>query len=255
MLKKKSRQPALTTIVEEDEKKEEKKELKEATLPKTATPPPTAASSPSSCWPKFLTISDTPIPTHFGGGSSQPIRAADFYDRPPPQPQQRPQQQQPNQPKQPVFRPGYTRSHRVDAIRARPVPTGQLPMMRSGGADSPPMVLHVVPVAVAAAAGSVVVARLEPMEVAIESTIIKAEKPKMKTPEIKVLKNVAPAEDDQVVEVNSTSPRDLEAGERRPLLGEGVSDDEGNFTKDILVALIMAFFTLVILMIIWVLAV
>ncbi|KAH9405624.1 hypothetical protein TYRP_001480 [Tyrophagus putrescentiae] len=170
-------------------------------------PLPTAASSPSSCWPKFLTISDTPIPTHFAGGSSQPIRAADFYDRPPPQQQQQQQPKQPNQPKQPVFRPGYTRSHRVDAIRARPVPTGQLPMMRSGGTDSPPM----------------------------------------------VLKNVVPAEDDQAVEVNSTSPRDLEAGERRPLLGEGVSDDEGNFTKDILVALIMAFFTLVILVIIWVL--
>ena len=73
--KKKSRQPALMTIVEEDvEKKEKEKELKEATPPpKTATPPPTAASSPSSCWPKFLTISDTPIELHFGGGSSQPI--------------------------------------------------------------------------------------------------------------------------------------------------------------------------------------
>ena len=118
------------------------------------------------------------------------------------------------------------------------------------------MVLHVVSVApvAAAAAGSVdSVARSEPMEVATESTIIKAEKPIMKAPETKVLKNVVPAEDDQAVEVNSTSPRDLEAGERRPLLGEGVSDDEGNFTKDILVALIMAFFTLVILVIIWVL--
>ncbi len=244
----------LETIVEENEEQEEKKELKVLIIPPPPPPPPPSppmpktTSSSLSCSPKCLTFSDSPVEFHFEGGDNKPISVADFTNK---------TLQQQQQPKKPVFRRPYGGSHKVDPGRARPVPAGGQLSVGSDVADSLP-VLQVAPVVAAAAAGSAgpagpaVPKRSEPIEVVVTADSTTDHKPKMKTPVVKVVNSVVPVEQGN----SSTLPRDQEIAERLPLLGEGgvTSNAQGiNATKTFLAALFLAFFSLVIFMVIWVL--
>lgn len=237
----------LETIAEENEEQEEKKELKVLIIPPPPSPPMRKTTSSSlSCSPKCLTFSDSPVEFHFEGGDNKPISVADFTNK---------TLQQQQQPKKPVFRRPFGGSHKVDPSRARPVPVRCQSSVGSGVADSPP-VLQVAP-AVAAVAGSagpagpVAPKRSEPIAmVTADSTT--DHKPKVKTPVVKVVNSVVPVEQGN----SSTSPRNQELAERLPLLGEGnvTSNAQGSPTKTFLAALFLAFFSLVIFMVIWVLA-